>query len=124
MSRFHAWHVLDLLVALIFLAAIVVSFVHLFQKKTGAALLVIATKSGEWVYPLQKNATHSVEGLLGVSRIVVQDGAAHFEQSPCPNQFCVQGHAISQNGEWAACLPNNVFIRIEAKDAAVDAVAF
>ncbi len=49
-----------------------------------------------------------------------------MEEDPGPLQICVQKGRISQAGEWLACLPNEVFIRIEGSTSAdgVDGQAF
>lgn len=88
-------------------------------------MLVIDSPGGQYVYALDTDATYEVEGRLGISTIRVSGGRAFFTDSPCPNKTCVQSSPVSQNGEWSACLPNDIFIRVEnTSDDSVDAVAF
>ena len=54
--------------------------------------------------------------LFGESSIQVESGKAKFLDSPCENKNCIQSGEISVNGQWAACLPNGIFINIEGKN--------
>jgi len=98
------------------------------RKNTGGEkknLVVKSSSGGEYVFPLDRNGQYEISGLHGNSVIEVVDGKARFKDSPCPNKTCVQHGFISSPGEWAACLPNDVFILIQGseKDDSVDAVA-
>ena len=86
----------------------------LFAKKSlgNKAELIITSSTAEYIYPLEKDGVYKIKGNLGESIIVVKNKKAFFEDSPCPNKTCVACHAISSAGEWTACLPNQVFIRI------------
>lgn len=86
--------------------------------------VVVTSGSEEWIYPLSEDRTVEVEGPLGPTTIGIENGAAHFEDSPCRNKTCVAAAAIRRAGEWSACLPNGVFIRIEGAygDEDIDAV--
>lgn len=64
------------------------------------------------MYPLDEDRLVTVDGPLGQSLVHIHDGMAHIDQSPCRNQTCVASPPIRQTGEWSACLPNGVFIRI------------
>ena len=88
-------------------------------------LLVQSSEGGEYVFPLDRDGIYNVAGLHGDSVIEVVDGKARFKDSPCPNKTCVQQGFIFLPGEWAACLPNDVFIMVQgsAKKGSVDAVA-
>ena len=88
-------------------------------------LVVQSSAGGEYVFPLDRDGLYNVAGLHGDSVIEVLDGKARFKDSPCPNKTCVQQGFISLPGEWAACLPNDVFIMVQgsAKKGSVDALA-
>lgn len=40
------------------------------------------------------------------------DGSIRFEQSDCPDQVCVHTGRVSVVGEYAACLPNGIILKI------------
>lgn len=113
---------LDALIIGLAAAALVALSVAVYGGPSSATL-VVATDDGEWLYPLSEDRVIDVPGILGTTRVRIHDGEAHIEDSPCANKTCVAAPAISQTGEWAACLPNGVFIRIDGsgEDYAVDA---
>jgi len=114
---------LDFVILILFCLITALSFISLKRSKGDNRYIVITTDKGEFVYPLSKNAVYRAEGILGISQIQVADGGACFADSPCPNKTCVQTGKISKPGEWTACLPNRVFIRIEGDQDSLDAVA-
>lgn len=81
-----------------------------------AAVLVVSSGEQEWIYPLSQDREIEVQGVLGVTRIHVGAGRAHIEGSPCANKTCIAAPPIRKTGDWSACLPNGVFIRIEGSE--------
>ena len=79
----------------------------------GEARVIISNGVDEWVYPLDKERSIDIPGPLGITTIHIHDHAVCIEKSPCPNQTCVAAGDISEAGQWLACLPNQVFVRIE-----------
>jgi hypothetical protein len=74
--------------------------------------VVIEASGAQWIYPLDINRRESITGPLGSTIVVIVDGKALVEDSPCPDKLCVHMPAISRPGQWIACLPNRVFIRV------------
>ena len=84
--------------------------------------LLVHTPRGTFAYDMSKDRIIDIEGAIGTSRIEISGGTARFLDSPCPNKTCVQSMPISETGEWSACLPNQVFLRIEGgRASSVDA---
>ncbi|MCL2080820.1 MAG: NusG domain II-containing protein [Oscillospiraceae bacterium] len=55
----------------------------------------------------------------------IRNGAAAFISSDCPDRVCVRTGFIRHGGQFAACLPNGVVLRIAAKDSRdADTVAY
>ncbi len=98
---------------------VAVSFIALQKNKAvnGRNLLIINAESGgkkdTYIYPLKENGLYKIQGTLGISLIQIEGEKAFFVDSPCPNKTCISSAKISQEGQWAACLPNRVFIKIE-----------
>ena len=80
----------------------------------------------EWIYPLDKDREIPVQGPLGTTLVEIHEGHVHIADSPCPNKTCVAAGSVSLPGQWVACLPNSVFVRVEgsSSDDAVDAGAY
>lgn len=107
------------------LASAVALFSALFVYGAGEGETRVIIESGgkTWVYPLDAEETVKVPGELGTTVVRIHDGKAAVESSPCDNQTCVAAGSIDANGQWIACLPNGVFVRIEgsSRDEAPDA---
>ncbi|MCR5606780.1 MAG: NusG domain II-containing protein [Treponema sp.] len=109
------------------MAAIFISLsIILSEKKEGIPYLIVTSQEGEAIYRLDKDAVYKVKGPLGYSTIVVKNGEAYFEDSPCPNKTCVQSAHCKKNLDWSGCLPNQIFIRVEKQEekTQADALAF
>ena len=118
--------IFDIAFVLIFLIVIFLSFFNLFSRKNEkAAELFVQTPNEKFVYSLSKDGIYKFKGLLGESSIQVENGKAKFIDSPCENKNCIQSGEISTHGQWAACLPNGIFINIggKSKENSFDAVS-
>ena len=87
--------------------------------------MVIRGQGSEWTFHQDAEEMVIVSGPLGNTVVRLGGSRAWVESSPCVNQTCVAaGYAVRQ-GQWAACLPNKVFLIIEGTDGEnVDAVAW
>ncbi len=74
--------------------------------------MVIEASGVQWIYPLDVDRREPVEGPLGRTIVVISGGRAAVEDSPCPDKLCVHMPAIFRPGQWIACLPNRVFVRV------------
>ena len=79
----------------------------------------------ELLKSLNKNQDFHATGPLGVNHIVIKDKTVSIKTSPCHNQLCVRSGQISRSGQWIACLPNRIFVALEArKKDAFDAYSY
>ena len=74
--------------------------------------VVIEASGQRWIYPLGEDRQLTVPGPLGEEIIEIRGGEAFVQSSPCPDKICIQQGRISKPGQWIACLPNKVFIRV------------
>ncbi len=88
----------------------------MFSNKKSGSHLIVTSPTEEYIYDLGSDKILGAQGPLGVSVITIHEGKAFFESSPCDNQICVLSHPISTNADFIACLPNQIFIRIEAEE--------
>lgn len=103
----------DVIFVVLSLAAITFSFFQLKNNGNSEARLIITSPDREFVYPMNENTELQIEGEIGISIIKIQDNRAFFVDSPCPNHVCTDTPALRFNNDWAACMPNGIFIRIE-----------
>jgi hypothetical protein len=114
-------------VLIIFLAAGVTFFsiFSVYMKLHFLSQVLIQAQNMEWTFPLTAEETVAVRGPLGDTVIRIHNNQSWVESSPCINQNCVETGLITRQGQWAACLPNNVLLIIHgAEDENVDAVAW
>jgi len=63
--------------------------------------------------PLDREQELAVEGPLGTSHLEVKDGAIRFiPPSPAPRKIDLRAGWQSQSGDTAACVPNEVMVRV------------
>ena len=117
--------ILDFLIIFLAIGICAFSVIYASSKKSGSSNLVISTPEGEFIYQLSKDELLQFSGKEGKSVIQISDKSACFLESPCKNQTCIASGSIKENGQWAACLPNGIFIRIEAEtDSDIDITSF
>ncbi len=106
------------------LACAVAAGWYVYGGREAPGQLVVEAPGGSWIYPLDQDREIEVSGPLGLTIVHIYEGKAHIEASPCPNKTCVASPPIGRKGEWTACLPNRVFIRIEGEEENVDVVGY
>ncbi len=115
--------VLDVAIIAMGAAAILFAAAFVYGKHEGNANVTISTKGGNFVYPLKIDRRVDLPGPLGLTTIEIADGKVHIDASPCLNKTCIASGSISQPGQWLACLPNAILVRVggEAEKDGVDA---
>jgi len=54
----------------------------------------------------------SIENEPDVIFHVTADGSINFEESDCPDKLCIIAGSLSRPGQFAACLPNGIVLKI------------
>ncbi len=54
----------------------------------------------------------SIKGKENVVFHLFEDGSICFEKSDCPDKLCIKTGKISKPGQFAACLPNGLLLKI------------
>lgn len=76
------------------------------------------------IFDLNQNRELHVKGALGESHISIQNGRVRFKQSPCNNQYCVHQGWLSQAGQVAICLPNQISLQLMGANSAYDSLNY
>ncbi len=116
----------DIVILCLSLAAVAGSAYLSAKSYAGNPRLIVEAQGRRYVYPLNQDSHIQAPGPLGLTQIHIEDGHAHIETSPCENQLCVAMGKIDKKGQWLACLPNRVFVRIEggSPEEEVDAASY
>jgi len=68
--------------------------------------------------------TFSVGGPLGATQIEIEPGRARVARDPSPRQLCVRQGWLTQSGQAALCLPNQVSLEIRGRRSAYDTLGY
>lgn len=116
--------IIDILIILIAVGLTVLTAYSAYIKPSGKSQILIQGQNSEWIYNLESEETVKVNGPIGHTIVRISDGVAWVESSPCSNQNCVAMGIVRRNGQWTACLPNEVLVIVQGsgEDNEVDAV--
>jgi hypothetical protein len=115
--------------ALLFAVAVIVGF-SLYAVDQGGRenSVIVETDEGTFLYPLDQDRTLEFEGPLQEHTVVeIRDGRARFVSSPCRDKICIAAGWLEEDQQWAACLPNRVFVQVrktEEEETGIDAGTF
>lgn len=73
---------------------------------------------------LAENRSYLAHGPLGVSRIEIRNRRARVAEDPSPRQYCVKQGWLSQAGEAALCLPNQVSLELTGAKKLYDSLSY
>jgi len=117
---------LDIPVIILATALTVITGLKAYGRGTNSLSVVVKGPDKTWIFPIEAEEHVSVAGSLGETVVKIHEGRAAIVSSPCNGQTCVAAGELNKNGQWAACLPNRVFILIEgaADSDAIDAASW
>jgi len=103
----------DIIIILLVISLTFFAAYYAYIKPQMSLHIHISGKDNVWVFPINADETIEVSGPLGDTIVHLKDGSAWVESSPCDNQNCVAAGVITRQGQWTACLPNNVLLIIQ-----------
>jgi hypothetical protein len=106
---------IDLLAIVLALLVVGGFSIAAYSGNGGSNDVVVEASGTQWIYPLNVDRRESVRGPLGETMVIIKGGRAFVEDSPCPDKLCVHMPAVSRPGQWIACLPNRVFVRVRGR---------
>ena len=106
----------DMAIILIAVCLTGFSIFSIYIKPQNSSQILIKGPNQEWIFPIDAEETVSVQGPLGITVVRIHEKQAWVESSPCDNKVCIGAGHLRYNGEFAACLPNNVLIAIEGNN--------
>lgn len=74
--------------------------------------------------PLAHARQLAIAGPLGTTQIEIEPGRARIARDPSPRQLCVKQGWLSQSGQVALCLPNQVSLEIRGTAPAYDTLGY
>lgn len=116
----------DVIAVIVAIGAVGGVSLYAYADTTDPTQVSIQSDDGEFLYPLGETRELDVEGPIGHTHVEIEGNRARVMSSPCRDQICVAAGWLENTGDWAACLPNRVFVRVEGgeRNDGIDAQAF
>ncbi|HHW48394.1 MAG TPA: NusG domain II-containing protein [Clostridiaceae bacterium] len=119
-----------ILVALLLVAAVTaIAGMTMFRSNSGDTEKIAVIKQGNVILKeirlneVGKSERITVEGNYK-NIILVENRKIRFEESTCPDKVCVKTGWLTNEGDMAVCLPNQVMVKIEGVNMDVDGVTY
>ncbi len=107
------------------LAVILLISVTVYGENGKARYVVIEASGKSYIYMLDADRTVEVSGPLGNTMVKIVDSEVSVVESPCRDKLCIKAPPLKKTGDWNACMPNKVFIRITgSKDDKPDSLSY
>ena len=116
--------IVDIIIILAVAGLTFFAFYIAYMRPQGTSQVLIRGDAGEWVYPVNAEETIVVKGPIGDTTVRIHGNSAWIESSPCDNYTCIAVGSVSKQGEWVACLPNNVLLIIHGINDDVDGITW
>lgn len=97
---------------------------HAWSGGRGETVIIRAAGQVVETAALSHAHTFSIAGPLGATQIEIEPGRARVTADPSPRQLCVKQGWLTQSGQAALCLPNQVSLEIRGRDAAYDTLGY
>jgi len=83
-----------------------------FAPSSAPLRVEIQDAGGTSLYPIDVDRAIQAKGPLGITTIHIAQRGVFVHDSPCTNKVCIAMGTIHSPGQFVACLPNKVFVRI------------
>ena len=114
----------DILIILFVAGLTLLTVYAAYMRPQGRNQILIRGQGKEWIFPVEAEETVVVPGPVGNTIVRLHENRAWIESSPCDNQNCVVTGVLVRQGQWAACLPNNVLLMVQGVQEGVDAIVW
>lgn len=74
--------------------------------------------------PLSRDIELEVQGSLGLSKISIRNHQARITSDPSPRQYCVRQGWLTQAGDAAICLPNQISLELSGSAKRYDSLNY
>ncbi len=108
-----------------FLGIIVFISVSTYRKGGKAESVIIEAEGKSYIYMLDTDRRIEAPGPLGNTIIIIENREVFIIDSPCRDKLGIIAGPINKPGEWNACMPNKIFLRIpDSTDNELDSLSF
>ena len=100
---------------IVIMAAFIAAAFGIFQvvlPSQGREIIIEEGNDLVGVFSLEEDQVIEVQGPLGISTVIIENGEAYMLDSPCPNKVCIAMGHINEPGDSIICIPNRIYIRV------------
>ena len=112
----------DYAILLIVAGLIAFLFSKFFFTKSMDSRVEVTGRAFQKYYDIHEDRVLNVEGPLGVTTVIIEDGEVRVEDSPCREKICVKMGRKKRAGDQIICVPNRVIVEITGENEAVDGI--
>jgi hypothetical protein len=105
------------------LCVILLLFYRSFSSSSSGLYVEITGESFRASCDPKEERVVEVEGPLGITRVIIGEGGAWIEDSPCRDKLCVKMGKIKREGEQLICLPNRVVVEMKGSKELIDSIS-
>lgn len=114
----------DALIVLVGIAFVALLFNTLWLGEVASKVQI---RAGDRVFStlsLNQNRTVEVPGPLGYTVVAIENGRVRVASDPSPRQYCVHQGWLTQAGQVAMCLPNQVSVELIGNSKPYDSLNY
>ncbi len=104
-----------LLCSIIFFALLLFALMPHWMLAGGKGLEIRAGDKIVGRYSLSNHRLVKVQGRLGMTSVLIDNGRARIQSSPCPHKICCRMGDIGSEGGLLVCVPNEVLVTISGE---------
>jgi len=95
----HTLKLADIILILLIIIGISFLSIHIYAKNQEGKEVMIKGQGFEKIYPLNSIQKIEVKGPLGYTVVIIKNGRAWIENSPCRGKICMKMGKISRVGQ-------------------------
>jgi hypothetical protein len=98
-------------------AFVIVAVIYSFKisEKFPLNYVEVVTPYKELIFPLKQDKVITVKGTLGTLTLSIKNGKVRVIKSSCLNKICIKTGWITCSGEYIACVPNHILIKLVSR---------
>lgn len=112
----------DYIIILIVAGLAAFLFSRFFLNKSQESRVEVTGRAFQKYYDINEGRVINVEGPLGVTRVIIENGEVRVEDSPCREKICIKMGRKKRVGDQIICVPNRVIVEITGESEAVDGI--
>lgn len=106
----------NLIFAAVLLVIAGIAAYFLAQRPTGATAIITYNDNQTLEVNLAEDHRYDLPSGDYTIHLVVEDGSIRFVDSPCPDHLCEGYGRLSQQDDWAACLPAKATVMVMTEE--------